>query len=319
MRALLIAAVLLMASGLGDGARAEPVLKPQVTIERDMVRLGDLFAELPHAIDPAIEIARAPAPGQKTTFDASSLLNIANSQHIAWRPSGRFDRVVVERTGQVIGPAAIHEAVARALTQLGMPVNADVALDNERLQMVVASDRPATVRAEATLYDPTKPRFEVTLVAPADDGDAERLSIKVQGKVFRTVDIPVLVRPVAAGEVIRARDIEIVRLRADQVAATHVNDPDKLLDKSARHVLPAGQPIRVSDISAPLLVVKNNLVNVKIASTRLSIIMQGKALEDGAEGDSIRVVNTRSNKIVQGTVTGRGEVVVVTSYSLVSN
>src|SRR5271169_5313808 len=108
MRALLIAAVLLMASGLGDGVRAEPVLKPQVTIERDMVRLGDLFAELPPAFDPAIEIARAPAPGQKTTFDASALLAIANSQHLTWRPTGRFDRVVVERAGQVIGAAAIH-------------------------------------------------------------------------------------------------------------------------------------------------------------------------------------------------------------------
>ncbi|MEJ0067696.1 MAG: flagellar basal body P-ring formation chaperone FlgA [Pseudomonadota bacterium] len=137
--------------------------------------------------------------------------------------------------------------------------------------------------------------------------------------MFRTVEIPVLVRPLAAGEVIRARDIEVVRLRADQVNATQINDPDKLLDKSARHVLPAGQPIRVSDISAPLLVIKNNLVNVKIASARLSIIMQGKALEDGAEGDTVRVVNTRSNKIVQGLVSGRGEIVVTTSYSVVLN
>ncbi|MEJ0067695.1 MAG: hypothetical protein WDO24_01980 [Pseudomonadota bacterium] len=37
-----------------------------------------------------------------------------------------------------------------------MPANADVALDNDRLQMTVASDRPATVRVEAPLYDPTK-------------------------------------------------------------------------------------------------------------------------------------------------------------------
>ncbi|MBI3515351.1 MAG: flagellar basal body P-ring formation protein FlgA, partial [Proteobacteria bacterium] len=109
------------------------------------------------------------------------------------------------------------------------------------------------------------------------------------------------------------------RLRADQVGATHINDPDKLVDKSARRVLPAGAPVRVSDVSAPILVPKNSMVNVKIASSRLSIVMQGKALEDGAEGEHVRVLNTRSNKIVQGTVNGRGEVVVITSYSLVSN
>jgi flagella basal body P-ring formation protein FlgA len=133
------------------------------------------------------------------------------------------------------------------------------------------------------------------------------------------VDVPVLVRPVARGEIIRARDIQMVRLRADQVSPTHINDPDKLADKGARTVLPTGQPIRVSDIGPPVLIPKNSMVNVKIASQRLSIVMQAKALEDGAEGETVRVLNTRSNKIIQGTVNDRGEVVVITSYSMVSN
>jgi len=195
----------------------------------------------------------------------------------------------------------------------------DLVLDNERLQLVIAPGQPATVRADAPLYDPTKTRFEATVYAPADALEADRVSIKVMGKVFRTVDIPELVRPIAAGEVIRARDIQMVRLHADQVAATTINDPDMLADKSARRVLPTGQPIRVSDVSAPVMVVKNNLVNVTINTARLSIVMQGKAMEDGAEGDTVRVVNTRSGKIVQGVVSGKGEVVVKTSYSVVSN
>jgi flagella basal body P-ring formation protein FlgA len=131
--------------------------------------------------------------------------------------------------------------------------------------------------------------------------------------------MPVPVRPIGAGEIIRARDIEMVRLRSDQVGPTNVNDPDKLLDKSARRVLPAGQPVRVSDIAAPILVNRNALVNVTIASKRLSIVMQGKALDEGAEGDTVRVVNTRSNKVVQGTVSGHNEVTVMTAYSVVSN
>jgi flagella basal body P-ring formation protein FlgA len=320
MRVLLIAGMVLLTQpwALATAARAEPVLKPQVVVERDMVRLGDLFADLPANVDPATDVARAPTPGQRVTLDATTLMNIANTQRIGWKPNGRFDRVVLERAGQVIGPAPIHEAVMRALSEHGLPANADVALDNERLQITVPTDRPASVRAESVLYDPTKPRFELTLVAPDDDRDgAER--VRVQGKVFRMVDMPVPVRPIGPLEVIRARDIQMVRLRADQVGPTHINDPDKLVDKSARRVLPAGAPIRVSDISAPILVAKNNIVNVKVASSRLSIVMQGKALEDGAEGEQVRVVNPRSNKIVQGVVTARGEVVVTTSYSVVSN
>jgi len=320
MRALLTAATVLVAAGVTlAAARAEPTLKPQALVEHDMVQLGDLFADLPVAIDPTIEVARAPAPGQRLTLDASQLLGIANAQRIGWRPNGRFERVIVERSGQVIGPAAIHDAVAKALLGLGMPADADIALDNDRLQITVPTDRPGTVRAEAPLYDPLKPRFEVTLVAPADDIEAGRVTVRALGKVYRTADMPVLVRPVAAGEVIRARDIELVKMRVDQINATTVNDPDKLLDKAARKVLPAGQPVRVSDVMAPLLVTKNHMVNVKITTARLAITMQGKALDDGAEGDKVRVVNTRSDKIVQGVVSGKGEVVVSTAYSVVSN
>jgi flagella basal body P-ring formation protein FlgA len=316
MRRWLIGFVLLVAPAAG--ALADPVLKPQVVVERDMVRLGDLFADLPATSDRTVDVARAPAPGQRITLDASTLLTIATSQRLAWKPSGRFDRAVVERAGQIVGSAQIHDAVRRGLEQHGLPANADVALDNERLQITVPTDRPASVRAEAVVYDPTKPRFEVTLVAPADEREgAER--IRVQGKVFRMVDVPVPVRPISPLEVIRGRDIEMARLRADQVGPTHINDPDKLVDKSARRVLPAGQPVRVSDISAPILVPKNSMVNVKIASNRLSIVMQGKALEDGAEGEPVRVLNTRSNKIIQGVVNKSGEVVVITSYSVVSN
>ena len=320
MRALLIASLLALGTlaTVATAAFAEPVLKPQVTIDRDQVRLGDLFAELPKGSDAAAEVARAPAPGQRITLDASTLMGIANGHRIGWRPAGRFDKAVVERAGQIIGTATIREAVLTALTAHGLPPSTDVVLDNERLTITVASDRPAAVRVEAVSFDPSKPRFEVTMVAPADARDgAER--VRVQGKVMRMVDVPVLVRPIAAGEVVRSRDIEMARLRADQVGATHINDPDKLVDKSARKVLPAGAPVRVSDVSNPILVPKNSMVNVRIASSRLTIVMQGKALEDGAEGEHVRVLNTRSNKIVQGTVSNRGEVVVVTSYSMVSN
>lgn len=317
MRAVLIASLLVLVTALG--AAAEPVLKPQVTIEREFVRLGDLFTDLPRGANAAAEVTKAPAPGQKSTIDASALMGISNQHRLGWRPSGRFDKVVVERAGQIIGPQQIHEVVLRALGEHGLPAGSDVALDNDRLQVVVPVDKPAVVRAENPVFDPSKPRFEITLVTSADDREGGEKTTRLQGKVFRTVDVPVLVRPFGVGEVIRGRDIQMVRLRADQVGATHVNDPDKLVDKSARRVLPAGQPVKVGDISMPILVAKNSMVNVRIASNRLNITMQGKAMDEGAEGDTVRVVNTRSNKIVQGTVSSRGEVVVLTSYSLASN
>ncbi|HUA53058.1 MAG TPA: flagellar basal body P-ring formation chaperone FlgA [Candidatus Sulfotelmatobacter sp.] len=318
MRAWLIAAVVLLgAAWRVDAAHAAPILKPQAVVEGDHVQLGDLFADLPASADASAEVARAPAPGKRITLDASTLMSIANSQRIGWQPGSRFDHVDVERAGQVIGSKAIHDAVMQELQKHGLPSDSDVTLDSENLRITVAGDRPVSVRAESVTYDPGKPRFEMTLVAPADGGDGAQ-RIKVQGKAYHMVDMPVPVRPIGANEVIRGRDIEMVRMRADQVSPTQINDPDKLVDKAARRVLPTGQPIRVSDVAEPILVSKNSIVNVKVISARLDITMQGKALDDGAEGDQVRVVNTRSNKIVQGVVSKAGEVVVTTSYTTAS-
>ena len=44
----------------------------------------------------------------------------------------------------------------------------------------------------------------------------------------------------------------------------------------------------------------------------LKLTAEGKALQNGAEGDTIRVVNTASNKTLQALITNTNEVVIKT-------
>jgi flagella basal body P-ring formation protein FlgA len=65
-------------------------------------------------------------------------------------------------------------------------------------------------------------------------------------------------------------------------------------------------------LTKPDLVQRNDIVTLTYATPGITLTMRGKALESGAEGDSIAVLNEQTKRTLQGIVTGPGRV----SFSL---
>jgi flagellar basal body P-ring formation protein FlgA len=55
---------------------------------------------------------------------------------------------------------------------------------------------------------------------------------------------------------------------------------------------------------------KGDLVTVILNTASMQLTAQGKAVEDGAMGASIRVTNTQSNRVIDTVVSGPNQVVV---------
>ena len=58
------------------------------------------------------------------------------------------------------------------------------------------------------------------------------------------------------------------------------------------------------------MVAKGKLITLSFRKGGILLSAQGKALENGGLGDTVRVMNTQSKSVVQGTVTGPETVVV---------
>lgn len=316
MRSLI--AVLLIALGLAPSmeARAQSAvtLRTAVTVERDSVQLGDLFAGLPRTVRADVEVMRAPAPGQKLALDATSLTSIAQSYGVKWAPASRSDRAVIERASVTVGVERLRPAIGRALVERGLAPGADFAFDNDQMRIQLPAGVEVGVVVEQMQYDAARGRFNATLSIGEDANSSDRL--KVTGRVHQTAEAVVLTRPIQPGETIRLTDVQILRLRADQVGAATVTDPARMIGKTVRRPMAAGQPIRAAELAPVLFVTRNSLITVKVDSPRMTLVMQGKALDDGGEGDAVRVVNTRSDRMVQGLVTGPGEVTVRSGYQI---
>jgi flagella basal body P-ring formation protein FlgA len=132
----------------------------------------------------------------------------------------------------------------------------------------------------------------------------------VSGKALTVIEVPVLTRRIGRDEVIGQRDVAWVSRPVDAISANHIRDAAKLIGMAARRSIRPDRPVRETDVSAPVLVPRNSLVTLMVETERMRLTAQGRALQDGAKGEVVRVVNTKSNTTVSGVVVADGKVTV---------
>ena len=297
--------VLAPPAAAAPAAGAAPVtLRQSVTVSGGLVRLGDLFVPAGDKAEAAV--AYAPAPGKRATFDARWLYRVARAYGLNWRPLSIHEKAVVARESIIIGRREIADHILAALVDKGVDADMRVELSNRMLRIHVPGGSTATIAVEDVAYEPRTRRFIAIVAAPADDPAARR--IRVTGRVHRVIDVPVLTRRVLAGEVIRKRDVKWIAMRGDRLQRDTIQDSGALIGKSPRRGLRAGVPVRVSDVRLPVLVPRRSLVTIMYRVRSMTLTAQGRALEDGGAGDTVRVANTQSNTVVQAVVTGANRV-----------
>jgi flagella basal body P-ring formation protein FlgA len=77
--------------------------------------------------------------------------------------------------------------------------------------------------------------------------------------------------------------------------------------------MPAGQPLRRGDLMKPEMVHRDDNITLVFEVPGILLTTRGKALESGAEGDVINVLNIQSKRTVQGIVSGQNRVTITTS------
>ncbi len=63
-----------------------------------------------------------------------------------------------------------------------------------------------------------------------------------------------------------------------------------------------------NQLREPILVPRNSQVTIRLQTARMILTVQGRAMEPGAMGDVIRVMNTKTSKIISASVTESGAV-----------
>jgi flagella basal body P-ring formation protein FlgA len=215
-----------------------------------------------------------------------------------------------------VGTDAVRAAVAVAIQDSAAGRTRgriEVDLDLRTVDLTVTSTAAATVGVESLSIDPGTGRFTATVVAPARGPVQARQ--QVAGRAITLIDLPVPTRRVTPGEVISIRDIDWIQVRDERNLGDVLTDAEALIGQTPRRTLAAGQPVRSRDVAAPITVGKNSSVSMVFETQTMTLIARGRALQDGAVGDTIRVLNTQSNRTIDAVVAAPGLVRIVRAGS----
>lgn len=313
---LALAVVIGLAPTIAFGAAAKPNAKPntnpagskeapKVTLRAnavvadDIVRLGDLFLNTGDRAQ--VSVAHAPDPGKSAVLDAAWLAETARRHGLSWRPAKRTVRLVLRRASRTIERDNIARRVAAVLQDRGLRGKLKVALDLRVSTVHLPVDAGETFAIRELRHDERSGRLIGKLVAPAHN---PIYSMRITGRLQKLIKVPVLTRLVRRGEILRARDVALRAIDQSQVPSNAVIQRDDIVGQAARRSLPSGMPVRGGDLEAPTLVRRGALVTMEIKTPMMRLTARGKALDNGTLGETVRIRNVQSKRVVQGTVVG---------------
>jgi flagella basal body P-ring formation protein FlgA len=318
---LVLAFALMVACGAtasAEPAAGAPRLKELVTVSSEIVRIGDLVENAGAAAD--VPVFRAPDLGMTGAVPVARIAAALRPYDVTGVDTGGLTEVVVTRLSRTFTHKDITDRIASAVAGqygLGDAQNIGVMLDRDIRVLHVEPTVAGDLILSRMNVDQRTGRFDISFELPGS-ALARRSSLRFTGSVTETVEAATLTRSLRPGDIIKASDVVVERrpkieLRNDGIPR------DQAVGMAAKAQLRSGQALRADDLIRPQVVQRNEAVTITYEVPGIMLTVRGKAVEAGAMGDVVGVLNIQSNRTVQATVTGPGRVSIAAIGSLIAS
>lgn len=283
-------------------------LRQQSVVTDDVIRLGDLFHGLERNEDRVL--GAAPRPGSHMTLSARTLQRVAVAMDLPWRPSSTADYLTVTRAATVVSPETIESALRDQLQNTLQGNLYNILFTGGTPDIILPPNVAEAAEITDLQYNPETHWFEGNLVAPSRENAI--IQQRISGKIEALSEIPTLKESLRTGSVIRPNNIHMVTVPTRTLNHDTFLRAEDLYGLTPRRMMTAGTPIKEMDVEQPRIVERGETVTMIYEHNGLRLTASGKALEFGAKGDLIRVVNNQSKQNIDAIVSGPQEVTVKT-------
>lgn len=125
-----------------------------------------------------------------------------------------------------------------------------------------------------------------------------------------TVEVPVVNRSMDTGEILTRDHLSVKTIELSHLPRGAVLTTDGLVGLELLRNLRAGMPVRTDQVRTPPATRRGEMVLIEFSLPGIQLQAQGEAMEDGHEGQVIKVLNKASSKVITASVTGNGVVTV---------
>lgn len=305
MHRILIPALIAL---LSTTAHAAPSLRAEVSVNRPVITVGDMFEDAGLLAEKAL--FRAPAPGTTGIVSLDAVRTAAARAGLVGYSQEGVLSVRVERQATVVDSDALAALIRADLERRGL-VPAGVEVET-RFDMPDLSFKAENVPVPATLaslqYQPGGAGFSARFNIAGLD-----LPVDVGGRIELMVEAPHLATTLRAGDIIGPADIEMKRVPLNFADRTGIEAPGDLIGKQLRRAARAGVMLKAADITEPLAVKRNTQVTVLLHNGPMTLTMIGQSLGDAVAGQPVQVMNPVSRKILNGVASAKGTVEITTA------
>ena len=295
--------------------------KKRVEIESGVVFLGDLLGSCKGLdnvcnIISHIEIGSSPEIGKSESLSHVELIKLLKSEYPSVKPASQSQgSTTVYSKFQYIDKSSLENIVEEFFE----------GLSGSQVKYKVYSfrvERPVRTRTKDLTYSVSRDfkiedldtSFQrnksaiIPIVGKSSDGLSEDVLVKV--KVFYGLSklIPVALKEVRRGQRIYRDNFEFKWVK---LTARFITDMSNLDGKQAKRRLLVGRPVRYKDIQRQMLVKRGKIKEVGIASSGIVIVTPARMLDNGSEGETVRVKVLKTKKILHGIVKKDGSIEVV--------
>lgn len=286
-----------------------PKLKELVSVTSDVVRIGDLVDNAGATAD--IPVFRSPDLGFTGGVPIARVIEALAPYQIATLDTGSLKEVVVTRLSRSITSKEIEARIARTLvTQYGFGNirNVSITFDKDIRSIHVEPTAAEELQVARLYLDQRTGRFTAMMELPGS-AVARQVPLRFTGTAMETVEAIVLTRALNRGEAIKPSDV-ITERRSKTEAGADFIGAESVVGLAIKRSLRAGSVLHAADLIKAEVVQRNESILIVYAVPGVLLTVRGKALEAGAVGDVVNVLNTQSNRTVQATVAGPGRVTI---------
>src|ERR1700722_10845508 len=314
VRSMLVAAVLIVAPSAAlaqenEDVIATPVLRAQVTVEGDIVRVGDMIENAGTASQ--IAIYRSPDLGTTGTLPTAQVISTLQAHQVIGVDTRDIKSVAVTRLARTLESKEIESQVARAIEHrsgLGDAANLSLTFDRDVQDVRLEAWNNGSLQPVYVRYEPRSGRFDVSFEIP-NDANNSRTKLRFTGTAVEMLEAAILTRNVERGDVLKASDV-VTERRPKAEVGNDAAPRGHAIGMQMRKGLRAGQALRVADLGKPDLVQRDGNVTLIYEAAGIYLTARGKAVDNGTEGDTVTVLNLQSKRTITGTVVGRDQVAI---------
>lgn len=194
----------------------------------------------------------------------------------------------------------IIQAIKNEFAEQGMAENFDMEVFGGQTFFQIEDAQAAKILVSDLKADELQNKFSCNVEIFADGKPYAKTQIL--GKYYVLGEVYVPAKNINKGEVITADMLKTISVRMNRIKPANVVDKEKLVNKEAKKSLKEGKLINDRDIGSKIIIKKNDIVTVVYKTDKMQITAKVQALSDGAKGDKIEVMNTKSKKVLFGEI-----------------